>query len=445
MKYHPDRVKCDGPDGGEAAKKKATAKFAEISAAYELLSGGGGGGTASHPSFANSATTAPSNTYPSERYDFPSGMGLFSRGFDPFGFGTFEHFTDPFELFRRTFGDIGAFNDENNIMGAFPPFHEGPSSAGAAMYAPTFGGFTSFGGFPANSTSTSYSSSTFSAGGGAGASSRMVSTTTTVVNGKTVTRREETVVNPDGTRTTTVTSSGDTEEQPKAIQDGGATVSPESPDVAQKVDEDEDEELRQAILLSMEDDNGTEETKQSHTRGYKIETKQHLEQSQVGLHPPAEHPGMPSDETYIVDLTEGDVVDLTNGKGGKPKKKSTAAVSATADYSHMTVKQLKDVLRSKGCKVSGRKAELIERLEDYDAFFMEKQPSEEQIHSKSIASGGPITPPVAPSTAHSTSRKRKFCEVMSRCLQCCFPLPCKRRRLNAIIDDADPEAVEAYV
>mmetsp|Transcript_16777 Transcript_16777/g.21650 ORF Transcript_16777/g.21650 Transcript_16777/m.21650 type:complete len:104 (-) Transcript_16777:288-599(-) len=40
-----------------------------------------------------------------------------------------------------------------------------------------------------------------------------------------------------------------------------------------------------------------------------------------------------------------------------------APAEAAVDYSKMTVAQLKDVLRSKGLKVSGRKAELIERLE----------------------------------------------------------------------------------
>jgi hypothetical protein len=34
-----------------------------------------------------------------------------------------------------------------------------------------------------------------------------------------------------------------------------------------------------------------------------------------------------------------------------------------ADYSKMTVTQLKDLLRSKGLKLSGKKEELIERLE----------------------------------------------------------------------------------
>ena len=38
--------------------------------------------------------------------------------------------------------------------------------------------------------------------------------------------------------------------------------------------------------------------------------------------------------------------------------------AATVDYSKMTVAKLKDELRSRGLKVSGKKAELIERLQD---------------------------------------------------------------------------------
>jgi len=41
------------------------------------------------------------------------------------------------------------------------------------------------------------------------------------------------------------------------------------------------------------------------------------------------------------------------------------AVPCDIDYSKMTVVQLKDILRAKGLKVSGRKAELIERLESF--------------------------------------------------------------------------------
>ncbi len=41
----------------------------------------------------------------------------------------------------------------------------------------------------------------------------------------------------------------------------------------------------------------------------------------------------------------------------------SASKGANADYSKMTVTQLKDLLRSKGMKVSGKKDELIQRLE----------------------------------------------------------------------------------
>jgi hypothetical protein len=38
--------------------------------------------------------------------------------------------------------------------------------------------------------------------------------------------------------------------------------------------------------------------------------------------------------------------------------------SSNTDYSSMTVAELKDILRSKGLKVGGKKSELIERLEE---------------------------------------------------------------------------------
>lgn len=43
----------------------------------------------------------------------------------------------------------------------------------------------------------------------------------------------------------------------------------------------------------------------------------------------------------------------------------TTAIPCDIDYSNMTVVQLKDELRAKGLKVSGRKSELVERLESY--------------------------------------------------------------------------------
>ena len=70
MKYHPDRVH------GDEAKKRATQKFTEIAAAFEILSGDNASG-ASHPSFANPTHSAsPPSTY--------------QAGFDPFAsFGSF--------------------------------------------------------------------------------------------------------------------------------------------------------------------------------------------------------------------------------------------------------------------------------------------------------------------------------------------------------------------
>mmetsp|Transcript_19304 Transcript_19304/g.31528 ORF Transcript_19304/g.31528 Transcript_19304/m.31528 type:complete len:383 (-) Transcript_19304:300-1448(-) len=322
MKYHPDRVHCDGPDGGAAAKKNATAKFAEISAAYELLSSAGGasgeGSGASHPSFATAAA-APTSVYP-ERNIHQAGMDPFSTRSD--GFGAFGHFTDPFELFRRTFGDIGASNEHH--MEVFPLFVYGPSFP--SMYVPTFGGFTSFGsmtngGFPAHSTS-SYSSSTYHVGdaNGPGASSRMVSTTTTAINGKAVTRREETVVNPDGTTTTTVSSTGDTEDEQQRQLSNHRTIRADN-DVHVRI-ENGTVSPQSAPSVSAK---AAQTNSKSHPRGYKIESKQHLKQNLSGIHPPASHPVMPSDETYIVDLTRDDVDDLTDDNGSRQPPESRNA------------------------------------------------------------------------------------------------------------------------
>ena len=51
-------------------------------------------------------------------------------------------------------------------------------------------------------------------------------------------------------------------------------------------------------------------------------------------------------------------------KTRKAKEDTPAPAGDSVDYSKMTVAQLKDVLRSKGLKLSGKKAELIERLND---------------------------------------------------------------------------------
>ena len=47
----------------------------------------------------------------------------------------------------------------------------------------------------------------------------------------------------------------------------------------------------------------------------------------------------------------------------EPVTKTEKGNANDADYSKMTVTELKDLLRSKGLKVTGKKNELIERLE----------------------------------------------------------------------------------
>ena len=77
-----------------------------------------------------------------------------------------------------------------------------------------------------------------------------------------------------------------------------------------------------------------------------------------------------SPEESVEDVVQ-EIVDLEKHTT-PPKKKAkakevitpTPTAEDTVDYSKLTVVQLKDVLRSKGMKVSGRKAELIERLRD---------------------------------------------------------------------------------
>ncbi len=345
LRYHPDRVNGDGA-AGEEAKRLATAKFTEISAAYELLSSGGGtrSGTASHPSFANTADRQNAvNDY--SRYS-PSTtvQSPFGSGFDPFGFGAFGfHFSDPFEVFQQ------AFNH---------PFMQEVQSTSI----PAFGGlpFAQMPAFPTNATSTSYSSTSFSQSGGTGASSKMVSISTSSVNGKVVTRREEVTVNPDGTKTTKVTLSGDgitqeeqnTQHRPAITHDGHAAIKddakPAKGDVPRVVEDDttEDDDLAKAIALSLSESDcgveGSSDTSPSQHRNHIIEDK--LQQADKSR-PETEkvHPLIAKEEVYTTDSKEE----------GRPNETSL----------------------------------------------------EIPVHH----------------------RKRKFCEIMSRCLSCCFPRP-KRRR-----------------
>jgi hypothetical protein len=122
---------------------------------------------------------------------------------------------------------------------------------------------------------------------------------------------------------------------------------------------------------------------ESHHRGYKIETKQHLEHH---IHPQlATHPVVPTDETYIVDLTGDYVIDLTRDGD---------------DGSEINAKE---------------KAEKASKPPDPGNAIRKKNT------------------PGTSTNVRPTSRKRKFCETMSRCIMCCFSI--KRRRINATIDE----------
>ncbi len=395
LRYHPDRVNGDGA-AGEEAKRLATAKFTEISAAYELLSSGGGtrSGTASHPSFAN--TVDHQNVVNDYSRYTPSAtvQSQFSPGFDPFGFGAFGfHFSDPFEVFQQAF---------NN------PFMQEVQTTSI----PAFGGlsFAQMPAFPTNATSTTYSSTSFSQSGGSGASSKMVSISTSSVNGKVVTRREEVTVNPDGTKTTRVTLSknGITQEEqnsqhrPAITHNGHAAIKddakPAKRDVSCVVEDEmtEADDLATAIALSLSESDcgadGNSDTAPCQHRHHKFEGKlQQVDRSRP--EPEKGHPWIAKEEVYT---TDSKVDDRPNKSSleipvhprkrkfceimsrclsccfPRPKRRRTtesstanpdAADQDRVDYSSLTVVQLKDILRRKGLKVSGKKAELIMRLE----------------------------------------------------------------------------------
>lgn len=381
LQYHPDRVHGDGSAGAEA-KRRAAAKFTEISAAYELLSSGGGT-TATHPSFSNNSVNDYSRYAASTTVQSP-----FSPGFDPFGFGAFGFtFSDPFEVFQR------AFNH--------PFTQETFSETGDFTGMTSFGGFPFVqmpGGFPTNSATSSYSCSSFFQSGGNGPSSKMVSIKTSSVNGKIVTRHEEVTVNHDGTTTRKVKLSGDGlvgEEQriPRRPAIALNSHDGDTLDVVEK-DMEEDEDLAKAIALSLsESDNSadTDATPQSQKRQYRFETKQHMKEQAYKTHTRKVHPTMPKDEVYVIDLTEEERPSNASLEIPKRrhKRKFCEMMSRCLsccfpiqkrrrmspeneglngkddfDYSSLTVVQLKDILRSKGLRVSGVKAELIERLED---------------------------------------------------------------------------------
>ena len=259
LQHHPDKVR-----GDSEAKADANARFAEISHAYELLTRGGGDeqrqqqhGGAYQPDAADMAAGyyGPGQAryqpqqqsmpfmggmgfgMPGMRMGFGGGGGLFMDPFgafggdqsgffgDPFGAGGRPgmtpagfHFTDPFDLFRQTFGaefgGLGGVNDpfgmgqapaQSGSMADIPPL-------GGGLFSSVLGG-ASMSAIPLNAAQgnfTSYSYSSSSTGGGVGGTMQTISTTTTINNnGKRVTRTERTTINPDGTRQTAIDLTGD--------------------------------------------------------------------------------------------------------------------------------------------------------------------------------------------------------------------------------------------
>eukprot|EP00985_Skeletonema_marinoi_P017657 scaffold9739_cov117-Skeletonema_marinoi.AAC.1 len=276
------------------------------------------------------------------------------------------------------------------------------------MGMPPFGGlsFAQMPGFPTNTAATSYSSSSFYQSGGMGASSKMVSITKSSVNGKVVTRHEEVTVNPDGTKTTKVKISGDglaQEEQSKrilpainlksqaAIKDGTKAA----PNVVEE-DTAEDDDLAKAKAIAMslclsESDYGVDSSGTSPPQQHcRVETKQHLEQHQQASR--KVHPLIAKGKGYVIDSKEGErsseaslEIPARHYKRKfceimsrclsccfpRPKRRRItgrrtypdSAEKDHVDYSSLTVVQLRDILRRKGLKVSGKKSELLMRLE----------------------------------------------------------------------------------
>ncbi len=63
-----------------------------------------------------------------------------------------------------------------------------------------------------------------------------------------------------------------------------------------------------------------------------------------------------------LELQKADILEATSDMGFEMNHGDNNGVQSTQNYEKMTVKELKEILRGQGLKVSGRKAELIERL-----------------------------------------------------------------------------------
>mmetsp|Transcript_39125 Transcript_39125/g.76334 ORF Transcript_39125/g.76334 Transcript_39125/m.76334 type:complete len:309 (+) Transcript_39125:194-1120(+) len=245
LKNHPDKAAQSG-----LSAEEATARFASVGAAYEIL-----GDENARKEYDSRGQQKSSG----QRRDDFTGFRREHRG-DPFAhFGmSGDRFSDPFELFERMFRDAH-FGQQQHQQHQHqqhqqhqqsrrsrdpfddPFFSNGGFGMGGGMGG--FGGMGGMGGFGGMGgmmggqmsqmmadmqrgggnmgggfTSSSYSSST----GGRGGRSESVSTSTQIVNGKRQTVTERTVIHPDGRRETTREVSGDDgSSSQQALEDNG--------------------------------------------------------------------------------------------------------------------------------------------------------------------------------------------------------------------------------
>jgi len=235
LRHHPDKVR-----GDEGAKLAATQKFAEIGAAYEMLT------EERNRMEAAQRETDEMNRRQARRQGSDPNFGFSQRPFmDPF---FHAHARDPFQLFEEMFrgshgssrnrhdpfddpffqsahhnhsgfGDASAFGMMNQMMSDVHRRHQQhqhqhshrsifdsmrSGDPFAEMEQMHMGG-GSGSGFAGSSFSSSSSTSYF----GGEAPGERVTKTTRVVNGKRQTQIERTIVHPDGREETTVEVEGD--------------------------------------------------------------------------------------------------------------------------------------------------------------------------------------------------------------------------------------------